>query len=125
MKCSHKKKTGEICKNNALLKDKYCWWHSKKIPEKEKSKARSDGGKNKLIKVNGNFEYYELEKITDVSKLNSVLINSVLSKNLDLRIATGICYLLNLQLKILEVENIEKRISLIEDKILENKNYES
>ena len=97
--------------------------HSKKIPEDEKNKVRSAGGKSKLLKVKGDFKECELTSISEVGKLNTSLIFQVLQNRIPIRVATSLCYLLNLQLKIIEVENIEKRLSLIEDKLLKN-NYE-
>jgi molybdenum cofactor biosynthesis enzyme MoaA len=88
--------------------------HSKKISNAERHKARSKGGKNKIIKVNDEFENFELNNFADVRKLNAVLINRVLQNELDLRIATGVCYNLNLQMKLIQFETIEKRVSDIE-----------
>jgi hypothetical protein len=117
MKCNFKKSNNALCGNNAMLKDKYCYWHSKKIPESEKNKKRSEGGKNKIIKVNNRFENYELNNISDVLKLNTVLINSVLQNKIDLRIATGLTYMLNLQIKGIELISIEKRLDEVEKQI--------
>lgn len=114
MKCKFKKSNGDTCKNISLKSDRFCYWHSKKIPEAEKKMNRSNGGKNKVIKVNSEFEQCELNSISDVMKLNSVMINGVLNNELDLRIATGITYMLNLQIKGIELNTIEKRIDKIE-----------
>jgi len=114
MKCKFKKSNGETCKNLCLKSDRFCYWHSKKIPEAEKKMNRSNGGKNKVIKVNSEFEQCELNSISDVMKLNSVMINRVLNNELDLRIATGITYMLNLQIKGIELNTIEMRIDKIE-----------
>ncbi len=116
MKCEFKKKDGTTCKNIPLRNDSYCYWHSKKVSEGEKYQHRSNGGKNKIIKVNINFPKYKLTSMNDILKLNSLMINKVLSNELDLRVSTGIAYLLNLQMKCLEVYDIEKRLEAIEDK---------
>ncbi len=120
MKCEQKKLNGKQCKNPALHSDKYCYWHSKNISEIEKHNNRSAGGRNKIIKVNGNFPNLKLTSIKDISKLNALMVNKVLSDTLDLRIATGIAYLLNLQLKLIETSELEKRLQQIEDKLREN-----
>lgn len=112
MKCNFKKTNNEVCKNNALLNDSKCYWHSKAIPESEKNKSRSSGGKSKIIKVNSNFQDHELKSIADVLKLNELLINKVLKNKLDLRLATGIGYLLNLQMKTIELSGIGNKNDL-------------
>ena len=119
MKCSYKKKNKESCKNNSLKNDKFCYWHSKKITEAEKNLNRSNGGKNKIIKCTGDFPEYELNNIADVLKLNTVLINSVLQNKIDLRIVTGIGYMLNLQMKGIELNSIESKLFKMEDIIIE------
>ncbi len=113
------------CKKNncnalALKNDLYCYMHSKKISDVERHKARSKGGKRKVITVNSEFEQYALNSISDVMKLNAVLINSVLQNKIDLRIITGIAYNLNLQLKLIEMESIAQRISELEFTIKNN-----
>lgn len=113
------------CKKNncnalALKNDLYCYMHSKKISDVERHKARSKGGKRKVITVNSEFDNYELRSINDVLTLNEKLINDVLQNNIDLRIITGIAYNLNLQLKLIEMESIEKRISELENTITNN-----
>ncbi len=123
MNCKHKKTNGETCKNLALKKDKYCYWHSKKIPDKEKNDARSRGGKQKLIKVScGGIPELRLNCIEEVIQLNSLIINGTLKNEIDLRVSTGIGYLLNIQMKGIELSNFEKRISAIEEQM---KSYET
>lgn len=114
MKCNFKKSNGENCKNLSLKEDKYCYWHSETIPEDVKQLSRSTGGKSKIIKVTGEFPEFELNTISDVLKLNSLMINKVLKNEADLRICTGIGYLLNLQIKCLELTTIEDRLDKIE-----------
>ena len=119
MKCSYKKNNSESCKNNSLHNDKFCYWHSKKIPAATKHENRSKGGKNKIIKCTSEFPEYELNNIADVLKLNTVLINSVLQNKIDLRIVTGIGYMLNLQMKGIELNSIESKLFKMEDIIIE------
>jgi hypothetical protein len=118
MKCRYKKNNSETCKNNSLKNDKYCYWHSSKITEAEKNLNRSNGGKQKQIKCNTEFVEFEIESIKGVCKLNATLINAVLKNKIDLKIATGICYMLNLQMKAIELETIESKIFKMEDVII-------
>ena len=108
------------CNALSLKGDVRCYFHSDKITDKEKKQARSKGGKRKVITVNSEFEQYELNSISDVIKLNTVMINRVLNNELDLRIATGITYMLNLQLKLIDTGLIEQRITELENTITNN-----
>ena len=115
MNCIHIKSNGENCKNKSLKDEKFCYWHSKTIPEDAKQDSRSKGGKSKVIKVSGDFPEFELNTIEDILKLNSVMINKVIKNEADLRVCTGIGYLLNLQIKCIELNTIEKRIDEMEN----------
>jgi len=119
MKCEQKKLNGEQCRNPALTNDSRCYWHSPSISEEEKSINRSRGGKNKLIKSNCIFPNLKLTSIKDISKLNALMVTKVLSDTLDLRIATGVTYLLNLQVKCIETGTLEERLSKIEASLKE------
>ena len=105
------------CNALALKNDKYCYMHSKTITAEARREARSKGGKRKVITVNSEFDNYELNTIAGVMKLNAVMINRILNNELDIRIGTGVCYLLNLQLKLIDTGLIEKRISELENTI--------
>ena len=108
------------CNALALKSCKYCYMHSKTITAEARREARSKGGKRKVITVNSEFDNYKLQSFKDIILLNEKLINDVLQNNIDLRIITGIAYNLNLQLKLIEMESIEKRISELENKITNN-----
>ena len=100
-----------------MIEDSRCFWHSDKISEDEKNKQRSKGGKSKVIKCEVEFENFELNNFADVRKLNAVLINSVLQNKIDLRIITGVCYNLNLQMKLIQFEILENRILELEQRV--------
>ena len=117
MKCNFVKSNNEVCGNNSMIEDSRCFWHSDKISEDEKNLCRSNGGKVRQIRIKTEYENFELNTIADVMKLNALLINEVLKNKISLRVLTGISYSLSLQMRLIEVENIEKRLSLLEDKI--------
>lgn len=115
MICTFKKKNKETCKNNSLKNDKYCYWHSMKIPLAEKNKNRSKGGKQKQIKCNTEFVEYDIQNIKGICELNATLINAVLKDKVSLKIATGICYMLNLQMKAIEIQNAQSKTNNMPD----------
>ena len=120
MKCEQKKNNGEQCKNPSLNGEKFCYWHSEKISEVEKHENRSKCGRSKIIKVNGNQPEYNLTSIKNIIKLNSLMINKVLRNKEDLRVCTGLGYLLNLQMKLIETNELEKRLERVEGKLPTN-----
>ena len=115
MKCITKQ-----CKANALKNSRQCFFHSDKITDEEKKQARIKGGKARQIRVNTEFDIYKLRSINDVLTINERLINDVLQNKISIQILTGIAYNLNLQLKLIEMESIEKRISELENTITNN-----
>ena len=99
------------CKAIALKTDSYCYMHSKKITEAEKKTARSNGGKHKTIKIPENeFQTYDLNTVADVMMLNATIINKVLSGKYNIKIGTSVAYLLNLQLKAIELNKSVRNI---------------
>jgi hypothetical protein len=115
MKCKFTKDNGKQCGNYHLRNDEYCYWHSDAVPEADKLQARQYGGKARVIKVNGSYKHTKLETISEVTKLNAKLINDVLQDILDLRCGVGLSSMLNLQLKLIEIGEFEKRLVKIED----------
>ena len=115
MKCRYKKNNSESCKNNSLHNDKFCYWHSKKITEATKQENRSKGGKQKQIKCNTEFVEYDIQNIKGICELNATLINAVLKDKVSLKIATGICYMLNLQMKAIEIQNAQSKTNNMPD----------
>ena len=115
MKCKFKKSDKSTCKNNALHNDRFCFWHSGKITDKKKTEARANGGSKKQIKCNTEFVEYDIQNIKGICELNATLINAVLKDKVSLKIATGICYMLNLQMKAIEIQNAQNKISNMPD----------
>jgi hypothetical protein len=122
MRCKHTKKNGETCKTNAM-QNGYCYFHNPDIPESEKKQAVTKGGKsNKVIKVNSPFPEFKFHNAKDVTKLLTTLINEVLNKDLDLRIATGITYITNVILKAFEQTELSEKIDNIEQLLIDYEN---
>lgn len=105
------------CKAIALKKDHYCYMHSKTVTAEDKRKARSNGGKRKVITVKSKFDNYKLQSFKDILNLNEKLINDVLQNDIDLRIITGLAYNLQLQMRLISLENIENRITELEQHV--------
>ena len=88
--------------------------HSKTITAEARREARSKGGKRKVITVNSKFDNYKLQSFKDIILLNEKLINDVLQNDIDLRIITGLAYNLQLQMRLISLENIENRLAELE-----------
>lgn len=73
------------------------------------------GWNDKPYISNEEFSEIELKTIDDIVKINSIMINKFLKNEMDLRHCAGINNLLNLQIKGIELQSIEKRIDKIEN----------
>jgi hypothetical protein len=120
IKCKHIKANKKKCNSYSMNDSDFCYLHNPEIKESEKQKHRKNGGLHSAIKINcdSDFEYYELNSIENIIQLNAVLINKVLNAKLDLRILTGIGYSLNLQMKLIDLHTIEKKLENIENIII-------
>ncbi|MCE1164584.1 MAG: hypothetical protein LWX07_04180 [Bacteroidetes bacterium] len=124
-KSSFIKENGEPCNSFASNDSDFCYMHDPSISEKEKSNARSKGGKVKTLVINPSEVVSEI-KLNDakqVTKFYSKIINDVMSNKLDLRMATGIGYLLNGLLKSMELSSIEERVTELEKRLTGNNNF--
>ena len=106
-----------LCNAAALRNDVHCYFHSDKITDEEKKQARQKGGEARKIRVSKDYENFELRNINDIIILNEKLINDVLQNKIDFRIISGIGYNLNLQMKLIQLETIESRISELEQRV--------
>lgn len=106
-----------LCNAAALRNDVHCYFHSDKITDEEKRQARQKGGEARKIRVSKDYDNFELRNINDIIILNEKLINDVLQNKIDLRIMTSTAYNLQLQIKAIQLETIENRISQIEQRV--------
>ena len=104
-----------LCNAAALRNDVHCYFHSDKITDEEKKQARQKGGEARKIRVSKNYAHFEVRKINDIIILNEKLINDVLQNKIDFRIISGIGYNLNLQMRLIQLETIEQRLTKIEE----------
>ena len=103
-----------LCNAAALRNDVHCYFHSDKITDEEKKQARQKGGEARKIRVSKDYDNFELRNINDIIILNEKLINDVLQNKIELRFVTGIAYNLQLQMKLIQLETIDKRLAELE-----------
>ena len=104
-----------LCNARALTNDVKCYFHSDKISDEEKRQARQKGGEARKIRVSKNYDNFEVRKINDIIILNEKLINDVLQNKIDFRIISGIGNNLNLQMRLIQLETVEQRLTKIEE----------
>jgi len=115
-RCKFVKESGENCGALSMKDSDYCFFHNPKTAA-AREESKRNGGKSRIIVVNGKFPEIKIKKVSDVVRLLTDLINGVLSGETDLRIATGITYIANTVLKGLELGEVEKRLAELEEKI--------
>ena len=121
-KCNYKRENGTYCNSFAMKNSDYCFQHNPDISEEEKREAKSKGGKRKiLIPVILQRKNITLRTAGDVRHFYQKLINDVMKGELDLRIATGVSYILTGLLRAIELSGLEERIASIEKMISEKK----
>jgi hypothetical protein len=123
-KCNFQRENGTYCNSFAMRDSDYCYIHNPAIPEEEKKKSLSKGGKAKIlipveIRRKGNIT---LRTASDVRRFYQKLVNDVMKGELDLRIATGVSYILSGLLKAIEMTEIETKINSIENLLNEKLN---
>ncbi|HEY5124448.1 MAG TPA: hypothetical protein VIK14_12000 [Ignavibacteria bacterium] len=116
--CKAVKGNGETCGAKAMKESEFCYFHNPAVSEQRKESKRN-GGKHKVIVINGSDMYkpVKLETPKQVTRFYNKLVNEILSGEMDMRIATGIGYLLNGLLKSLEMSELTERLENIETMI--------
>ena len=104
-----------LCNANALTNDVHCFFHSDKITDEEKRQARQKGGEARKIRVSKDYENFELRNINDIIILNEKLINDTLQNKIPFQAMTSTAYNLNLQMRLIQLETIEQRLTKIEE----------
>ena len=114
--CKAITKSGKSCRMLPLKDDNYCYIHSNKTVEEKKISLRN-GGKRKVY-IFTDFPEVKLKSISDINRFIALMINKILKNEMDLRIGTGINYLLMTLIKSLELSEIEQRLNKIEKKLI-------
>ena len=117
-RCKFKKINGARCNAWAMTDSEFCFTHNPEM-KKAKQEAVIKGGKSP--KKNHNLlPPVEITDNKSVANLLAQTINEVRMGKIDLRVANCIGYLSGHLIKALEISDLEKRISEIEE-IISNK----
>lgn len=117
MKCTHTNKNGKTCNSKAMRDSEFCYYHNPNVTDEAKRISRRKGGlTNKPKSIH--LEPLPLKTSDDVLVLLADTINKVRSGDMDIRIANTLGYLSMQLLKAMDNITIEKRISLLEDKLV-------
>ncbi len=124
-RCIFVKDNGENCGALPMRNSEFCYFHNPEM-ETERQEAKRNGGKKKVLVVNDTQNLpIKLDNSKQVAKFYSKLINDIYAGLLDIRLATGIGYLLNGLLKALELSEVEKRILILEQKLCNQNKFEN
>lgn len=129
-RCIFIKENGEQCNSIPMKNSAFCYFHNPEM-EAERLESKRNGGKKKVIVVSENVNSkllnnlpFKLRNAKQISKFYELLINETLAGNLDLRVSTGLSYILSGLLKSLELSEMEERIinieKLLNERIKEN-----
>lgn len=116
-KCKYRK-GNKHCRNYALTRDDYCFFHSPR-KAKERAKAQRKGGKKALgekkrVLMGSNIQ---IKKTVDIIMLLNETINQVRTGEIEVKIANAVGYLSGICLKALEQGDIETRLEALEEKV--------
>jgi hypothetical protein len=116
-RCKAKKKNGECC-GAAAGEGGLCFFHAN--PNKAAELGRI-GGKSKHDRVGTTDRLPALDNVSGVREMVTLLIADVLSGKLRPNVASGLAPLLNLQLRAINLTDVEQRLTKLEKRIDEIK----
>lgn len=127
-RCIFIKENGKQCNSIPMKNSAFCYFHNPEM-EAERLESKRNGGKRKIIVVSENVNSkllnnlpFKLRNAKQISKFYEMLINETLAGNLDLRVSTGLSYILSGLLKAIEMTEIETKINNIENLLTEKLN---
>lgn len=120
MKCKGETKTGERCSAPIMKGSSFCFFHNPKVSSKEKAQARIKGGKGNRIYLNqinidseNIWDLLQPKIIVDIDnakKLQAVLIEWTLTKQIDMSTSTKVSYMIAQYTKMHELSLEYKRL---------------
>jgi len=114
-KCRLIKENGERCCSNAMKGSQFCYRHNPAISEEEKRVASSRGGVSNRSRVDTPLGEVKLDSVGDVLRLLELVTREMLNGRLDQRVASTTGYLMNVSLRALESDDLEKRLERLEE----------
>ncbi len=121
-KCSFIKQNGQKCNSFAMKNSEYCYIHSDIVSDEEKRETRSKGGKKTVIVTEDVYDAFGNKNVSlktpkDISKFLAKIINEILAGRMDMRLGTGLAFISNSLIKVLELTEIQERIETIEESL--------
>lgn len=111
--CGRTKPTGDPCLMAPLVASDYCWAHDP-LRGKERAEARRKGGLNRRTPTSMSTVALQLRDVEAIQRLLEDTIGDTLLQENSAQRSRTIGYLLGLALRIVEVGELEQRISALE-----------
>jgi len=118
--CKSITKSGKKCRMLPLKNDVYCYIHSKLTTEQKRVSLRN-GGKSKVL-ICSDFPDMKLNTVSEINLFIVMLINKILKGEMDLRLGTGVNYLIQTLMRGMELSEFETRLNSIEKALKNNNN---
>lgn len=102
-----------------MLNSPFCYLHSPAIPESQKQKNRSAGGKNNAVAILKPLPPLKIEKAADIIGLLVETVNEVRAGRIETRLANSLAILSGHLLRAFEISDLEQRLESLELKLEE------
>jgi len=114
--CIFRLSSGRQCKAAALKDSEFCWVHS---PEraKEAQEARRLGGlrRKREVTISNAYQFESLDTVDGIRRIVLIAVLDALSLENSMSRARTLAYLAQVALRMLEVGEIEERVSVLEE----------
>ena len=120
--CAFILRSGETCRMHPLQNSEFCWAHS---PERKKDvqEARRLGGlrRKRESTISGAYQFESLNSVEGIRRIVLIAVLDALSMENSMSRARTLAYLAQVALHMLEVGDIEQRVSALEEMAKINK----
>ena len=108
--------SGETCRMHPLQNSEFCWVHSAER-KKEVQEARRLGGlrRKRESTISSAYQFESLDSVDEIRRIVLIAVLDALSMENSMSRARTLAYLAQVALRMLEVGEIEERVSALEE----------
>jgi len=113
--CRFRKSNGERCQARPMRGQSFCFWHSPEHSQEATEARRLGGLRRRKEKITGGvYDFEGLEDVPKIRRLLEIAVVDTLTLEPSIARSRTLAYLVQMELKCLEVGEVERRLSVLE-----------
>ena len=118
--CKYIREDGTNCKSRAVMDAGYCYFHNPDVPDEVRKENARKGGLVKKYEPLVKRDFYD-NLVEDSKSVLIETVNQLREGSMPPNVANSIVYACSTLQKVYEVQDLEKRLNVLEHSVLETK----